>query len=183
MQVDRCRPPHGGRGLKLGRPTTATTCRSSPSAWGAWIETQGSPSNRPRTRRRPPHGGRGLKLERAAGDRAGIASPSAWGAWIETMVQPTIGASSSSPSAWGAWIETRERCRRVYGRHRRPPHGGRGLKLVERTVHQAVTRRPPHGGRGLKPEILSRAAIASPSPSAWGAWIETFDNSRIVCAR
>jgi len=34
---------------------------------------------------------------------------------------------------------------------RRPPRGGRGLKLVlDQRVAETIARRPPRGGRGLK---------------------------------
>ena len=33
---------------------------------------------------------------------------------------------------------------------RRPPHGGRGLKLIDVFALLGDDRRPPHGGRGLK---------------------------------
>ena len=32
----------------------------------------------------------------------------------------------------------------------RPPHGGRGLKLVRVACKKLLDRRPPHGGRGMK---------------------------------
>ena len=61
---------------------------------------------------------------------------------------------------------------------RRPPHGGRGLKLrrVESDISAAV-RRPPHGGRGLKWRVASGRRGAAGSPSPRRAWIEIW----VIC--
>ena len=41
--------------------------------------------------------------------------------------------------------------RAIYDMRRRPPRGGRGLKLVlDQRVAETIARRPPRGGRGLK---------------------------------
>ena len=102
-----------------------------------------------------------------------------------------------SPPVRGAWIETYD-CGEIGGLgQRRPPCGGRGLKLIWMVLvsilkvmsppvrgawietrryapaTDATWRRPPCGGRGLKP-------VAPLSPPGWllsppvrGAWIET----------
>ena len=55
---------------------------------------------------------------------------------------------------------------------RRPPHGGRGLKL--RCVGDILNPdgRPPHGGRGLKCRLACCPLLCTRSPSSRRAWIE-----------
>ena len=56
---------------------------------------------------------------------------------------------------------------------RRPPHGGRGLKLsVLPAVVVILPRRPPHGGRGLKSPATIAGGLYLMSPPARGAWVE-----------
>ena len=62
-----CRPPRGGRGLKLWRAGRGGDVDASPPARGAWIET----------------------LDLLGGDHAASKSPPARGAWIETAQSST----------------------------------------------------------------------------------------------
>ncbi len=54
----------------------------------------------------------------------------------------------------------------------RPPRGGRGLKFHDPGVGALLGRRPPRGGRGLKLHELGDLAGCLESPSSRRAWIE-----------
>ena len=97
---------------------------------------------------------------------------------------------AASPPSRGAWIEIWHCCLSLWIVQRRPPRGGRGLKLcrcvgalhhrtsppsrgawieiAERTGNmvRTIPRRPPRGGRGLKSEVRQPAqgsgAVAPP---------------------
>ena len=55
---------------------------------------------------------------------------------------------------------------------RRPPRGGRGLKLLGHERLVLSPRRPPRGGRGLKFVVVGVPPAAILSPPSRGAWIE-----------
>ena len=99
-------------------------------------------------------------------------SPSAWRAWIEVKVVAGMEETRRSPSAWRAWIEVRILSFSKSSTKCRPPHGGRGLKLLRSRDPDDLTGRPPHGGRGLKSSQKCRWRDGKSSPSAWRAWIE-----------
>ena len=63
----------------------------------------------------------------------------------------------------------------------RPPHGGRGLKLVTLLLDGgAGDCRPPHGGRGLKFLQLTLPFLLLRSSSTRGTWIEMLSSLRIA---
>ena len=63
----------------------------------------------------------------------------------------------------------------------RPPRGGRGLKhRIHQLQRTGLACRPPRGGRGLKPQHRVRRGSAPASPSARGAWIETFQDHHVA---
>ena len=89
-------------------------------------------------------------------------------------ISPAVGGHIASPSPRRAWIEMLKIAYYFSATPRRPPHGGRGLKLQRcqsRTAQSGC--RPPHGGRGLKfrgGEKTEAGKNRSPSPRR--AWIE-----------
>ena len=79
-----CRPPHGGRGLKLRDFAIAAR----------------------KIGRRPPHGGRGLKSYASVSIFSTSLSPSPRRAWIEIVpYEQWDNGSLKSPSPRRAWIE------------------------------------------------------------------------------
>ena len=152
MLYPYCRPPRGGRGLKLPQMGGERNRLESPPSRGAWIEISSFPPFVLLPVRRPPRGGRGLKFGVIVND-GGIArtSPPSRGAWIEISTYSQNMAFVASPPSRGAWIE----------------------------IHKAVTiavshcpGRPPRGGRGLKFRSPPAVLRDPESPPSRGAWIE-----------
>ena len=168
--------PARGAWIEIKRTSKATTAawRSLP-ARGAWIEIISKSSLTKRQTGRSPHGERGLKWF-ALPIHGDIASLPARGAWIEMYAM-------SLTVIRGAWIEISDNRNSHTLTGRRPPHGGRGLKLVRVAGKQLLDdSRPPHGGRGLKLtfSVLYHVAPCG-SPPARGAWIEIYNRHCTSC--
>ena len=150
LRSHQCRPPHGGRGLKLLLSNSIAV-----------------------EKRRPPHGGRGLKFDVECALYLLYSSPSPRRAWIEITVGKPVPVTLPSPSPRRAWIEIRPYGHGAGAYKGRPPHGGRGLKCsCNPWAAIPRKRRPPHGGRGLKSKSLRIATTIPASPSPRRAWIE-----------
>ena len=59
----------------------------------------------------------------------------------------------------------------------RPPHGGRGLKYLQKQVIQIPVESPPAWGAWIEIGRWRRASGLVTSPPAWGAWIEITSKS------
>ena len=116
----RCRPPHGGRGLKYYNLALILTLELSPSSRRAWIEIsslipQGSsifllsPSSR--------RAWIEIQLSYPQARKKRL-SPSSRRAWIEIIVTSTLHSDlKGSPSSRRAWIEIN------FGYHDKHPDG------------------------------------------------------------
>ena len=71
-------PPHGGRLQKFGKPSTAYTFQSTPSAWRETISSLGSPAMVTYFNPLPPHGGRRKILQKTTVQLKFQSTPSAW---------------------------------------------------------------------------------------------------------
>ena len=78
-----CRPPHGGRGLKLPIIKRPINIKRSSSTWRTWIEISMATLDTNIICGRPPHGGRGLKYTLAQMYKNHTSSSSTWRTWIE----------------------------------------------------------------------------------------------------
>ena len=70
--------------------------------------------------------------------------------WIEIYYIREPGPHGWSSSAWRMWIEILSAGTVIESGVSHPPHGGCGLKFVEKAVEIIREGHPPHGGCGLK---------------------------------
>ena len=153
----RCRPPHGGRGLKCEFCPSEKITLSSPPSRGAWIEINCRECEVIGHESRPPRGGRGLKLHLPEHRHPDRQSPPSRGAWIEMVWGEYLrGKGFRSPPSRGAWIEihTGEAIPADVGR---PPHRGRGLKFKLPVADH-------HGVIAAPGETISGAGRTRPAP-------------------
>ena len=92
-----------------------------------------------------------MKFQNGAVGHCNQESPPVWGAWVEIAWPQSPCAAAWSPPVWGAWVEICMGNRDGWGAGVSPPVWGAWVEMVkESSASMAVARRPPCGGRGLK---------------------------------
>ena len=142
------RSPHGERGLKSVRSTSARPKPTSLSSWRAWIEIPTIPWGSGRCTSLSSWRA-WIEIRRSRLGRTVRASLSSWRAWIEIRTGSCGRSGRWSLSSWRAWIE-----------------------ILDCVPEDFPEGRSPHGERGLKYNSLSMHTVAPTSLSSWRAWIE-----------
>ena len=142
------RSPHGERGLKSVRSTSARPKPTSLSSWRAWIEIPTIPWGSGRCTSLSSWRA-WIEIRRSRLGRTVRASLSSWRAWIEIRTGSCGRSGRWSLSSWRAWIEI-------------SVNSSFGFQIS----------RSPHGERGLKSCTIRATNRDIRSLSSWRAWIE-----------